>query len=150
MATQMQSLQTRHAPRDLHRRLVAHCCTTLPVQLNQLLYTLVVPQYADWPSHGKKCTGTDTTDGRGSNRCRLTTVPPTHLRTPPGLRVRPDQVFPSGRGPNVGPRLMRTAILLGIHLNPSDFRSKPSQAQLVLRWVTTWEHWVLHAFAFFP
>ena len=41
---------------------------------------------------------------------------------------------------------MRTAILLGIHLNPSDSEVKPSQAQLVLRWETTLEHWVLYAF----
>ena len=30
---------------------------------------------------------------------------------------------PPARGPNVRPWLMRTAILLGIHLNPSDFSS---------------------------
>ena len=53
------------------------------------------------------------------------------------------------RGPNVRPWLMRTAILLGIHLNLPMSAVKPGQAQLVLRWVTTWEHWVLYAFYVF-
>ena len=53
-----------------------------------------------------------------------------------------------GPGPNVRPCLMRTAILLAIYLNPSDSAVKPGQAQLVLRWVTTWEPWVLYVFLF--
>ena len=63
-----------------------------------------------------------------------------------GLSGRGPPPLPLARGPNVRPRLMRTAILLGMYLNPSDFEIKPGKAQLVLTWETTWEHWVLYAF----
>ena len=54
---------------------------------------------------------------------------------------------PSARPQTGRPRMTNAyGHLLGIHLNLSISEVKPSQAQLVLRWETTWEHWVLYAF----
>ena len=62
---------------------------------------------------------------------------------------------PLGRGPPPGPRTERPPMTDAYGHTTGNTPERlisevnPSQAQLVLRWETTWEHWVLYAFHIF-